>query len=411
MAPLPPVSLDRSGHLLYEQTDQLRDAGPAVRVQLPGQLTAWSVTRGEVAKQLLIHPQISKNPRTSWPGYQPGAIPWLTSFVDVTSMLTHDGSDHKRLRSLVSKAFTAHRIKALRPSVEAIVSDLLDNLATFKAGAVVDLRTLFAYQVPTRFMCDLFGVPANQRPHMLRLIDAVLDSSATVEQAAATGRELFPAMRTLIETRRASPGADMTSLLLANHEEGGDQLSEDELISTLMLMLGAGSETTVSLIDHGVHAMLTHPDQLAAVLADPDRWGDVIEESLRLHPPIMHLPLRYATADIDLGQGITLRAGDLVLIGFGAHGRDPRTHHEPETFDIDRHDKQHLAFGHGIHHCLGAPLARMEADIALRALFTRFPETALAAPDTKIPPQASFIANDYRELPVVLSPFAAGSQN
>ncbi len=408
--PAAPVTLDTSGRRLYAQTDELRAAGPATPVLLPGGLTAWSVTRGETAKHLLSHPHISKDARKSWPSHRPGSHPWLTSWVDVVSMFTSDGDDHKRLRSLVGKAFTPRRIEAMRPAVEAIVTALLDDLEALDPGEhpVVDLRARFSYPVPTRVICDLFGVPAEQRPEMLRVIDAVLDTSATTEQAMATRRDLFAAMHTLIESKRTARAEDMTALLLAAHEEDGDQLSEEELVSTLILMIGAGSETAVSLIDHAVEAMLTHPEQLATVLAEPDRWDDVIEESLRLHPPIMNMPLRYATADIDLGEGVVLRPGDLVLIGFGAHGRDPELHAERDAFDIDRADKQHLAFGHGIHFCLGAPLARLEGRIALTALFERFPGLSLACGPDDLRPQPSFIGNDYRELPVRLR--AAGDE-
>ncbi|SFC62434.1 cytochrome P450 family protein [Streptomyces aidingensis] len=398
-----PLTLDTTGRDLYAQADLLRTLGPAVPVRLPGGLTAWSVTRGDVAKRLLTHPHISKDARKSWPGYRPGAIPWLTAWVDVISMFTSDGAEHHRLKNLVSKAFTPRRIQAMRPAITAIVQDLLGSLDTMPHGETIDLRSRFAYPIPTRVICDLFGVPQDQRPDMLRVIDAVLDTSVTPEQAETIRHDLFAAMHTLLDTKRQTPGQDMTSILLAARETDGDQLSHDELISTLILMIGAGSETAVSLITHAVHELLTHTDQLRAVLVDDQRWDDVIEESLRLHPPIMHLPLRYATADIDLGDSTTIRTGDLVLIAFGAHGRDPGTHHNPETFDIDRADKQHLAFGHGIHYCLGAPLARLEARVALPALFTRFPALHLAELPGGPEPQPSFIGNDYRSLPVILT--------
>ncbi|MBG0817558.1 cytochrome P450 [Planomonospora sp. ID82291] len=399
--------LDTTGRLLYEQAEHLRAAGPAVRVGMPGGLVAWSVSRGDVARRLLVHPNISKDARASWPDHRPGAFPWLTAWVDVVSMFTSDGADHKRLKDLVARAFTARRIDAMRPAVEAIVTDLLDTLQAPRSGAPdrpVDLRAAFSYPLPTRVICDLFGVPDDQRPGMLRVIDAILDTSASPEQAARTHEDLFIAMNTLIATKRAAPGDDMTSLLLAAQEEDGDRLSEAELVSTLILMIGAGSETTVALIDHAVVELLSHPDQLAVALGDPARWDDVIEETLRKHPPIMHLPLRYATADIDLGEGVTLRAGDLVLIAFGAHGRDPEANPDPDRFDIDRADRQHLAFGYGIHYCLGAPLARLEARVALPALFTRFPGLRLAGERAALAPQPSFIGNDYREVPVLLGP-------
>ncbi|WP_328807765.1 cytochrome P450 family protein [Nonomuraea antri] len=424
MSPHSPVTLDRTGVHLYEQLDRLRAAGPAVRVRLPGDLVAWSVSRGDVVKRLLTHPHVSKDARKSWPGYRPYAIGWLIAWVDVVSMLTADGADHQRLKNLVGKAFTARRIEAMRPAITAIVTGLLDELAAGPPGQPVDLRARYSYRIPTQVICDLFGVPREQRPAMLTAIDAVLDTSLSQEQAAEAQQHMIAAMRRLIDTKRADPGDDMTSRLVAasdtgpadnpteHHDIDPEPLTADELISTLVLMIGAGSETTVSLIDHAVTAMLTHPDQLAAVRRDPDRWADVIEETLRQHSPVMHLPLRYAAADIPLDDGVTIAKGDLILIAFGAHGRDPAVNPDPGRFDIDRHDRAHLAFGHGIHFCLGAPLARLEAAIALPALFARFPHLRLAVPAGELRRQPSFIGNDVQRLPVITgqeSPLTPGA--
>ncbi|MEV6949737.1 cytochrome P450 [Streptomyces sp. NPDC051172] len=403
--PTETVTLD-AGRRLYDQLDELRAAGPAVRVNLPDGVVAWSVTRGDIAKELLVHPHISKDPRKSWPGHRPGDVPWLYPFVDVINMTTSDGDDHTRLKQLISKAFTARRIEAMRPGIEAVVTDLLDALERRGATERVDLRAGFAHGVPTRVICDLFGVPADQRPEMLRVMGAVFAADVTPEQSEILAQDLYRAMQSLIDTKRLMPGDDMTSVLLTAHDEDGDRLSEAELVSTLILMIGAGSETTVALIGAAVRELLTHPDQLAKVRAEPARWSDVIEEALRVHPPVMHFPLRYATADIDLGEGVVIAAGDAVIIGFGAHGRDPAVHADPAGFQIDRADKQHLAFGYGIHYCLGAPLARLEAEVALPALFERFPQLALAVAPDQLVPQHSFMGNDVVELPVTLGPAA-----
>ncbi|WP_129842107.1 cytochrome P450 [Streptomyces sp. RFCAC02] len=402
MTTQPLVEIDPTGSDLYGEADRLRAAGSAVKVALPDGVTAWSVTRGDIARHLLLHPAVSKDARKNWPGYRPGAIPWLTAWVDVKSMFTSDGDEHRRLRRLIGGAFTPARIEALRPALERIVADLIDDLRQVPAGGTVDLRPAFSYKVPTRLITDLFGVPEEQRARMLAAMDAVLTTAVSVEQMAATQREMYEVMGLLLATKRENPGEDLTSHMLTVREADGDQLSEEELVSTLILMIGAGSETAVSMIDHAVHAMLTHPEQRAAVLRQPERWADVIEETLRVHPPIMHLPMRYAADDIALPDGVTIPKGDLILIGFGAHGRDPGVHADPDTFDIDRADKQHLVFGHGIHFCLGAPLARLEGMVALPALFAAFPEIR-AAGDGRPAMAESFIAGDLRSLPVVLT--------
>ncbi|MFE5842050.1 cytochrome P450 [Streptomyces niveus] len=402
--PLAPIVLDTTGRHLYEQMDELRAAGPAVPIVMPQGVTGWSVTRGDIARKLLRDPRISKDARKSWPAYEPWSIPWLTPWVDVISQFTSDGDDHARLKSLVGKAFTPARIEAMRPAVEALVDQILDELDTRAAdGKTVDLRAGFSYQVPTRVICDLFGVPDEQRPAMLRVIDQVLDAGASPEQDQTTRNDMFAAMNLLIDTKRSTPGTDMTSLLLTQHEENDDRLTHDELVSTLILMIGAGSETVVSLLNNATLELLAHREQLTTVLTDTARWDDVIEETLRKHPPIMHLPLRFATEDIDLGHGVTIETGAPVLIGFGGHGRDPQTNPDPDAFRIDREDRQHLAFGHGIHFCLGAPLARLEAGIALPKIFGRFPQLRLATPQTPLVRRPSFIGNDYQNVPVHLT--------
>lgn len=400
----PSTKLDsRGGRCMYEQIDRLRAAGPATPVELPDGISAWSVTRGDVAKRLLTHPGVSRNLKKNVPGYEPGEVPWLSPWVDVESMFTAEGREHQRLRKLVAPALTPQRIDDLRPRIEAVVARLLDELETRPGDQPVDLHRAFSQLVPTEIICDLFGVPPGQRAEVLRILRAVLNTDdVPEEESVAVFNDMNVAMRRLIDTKRKKPGDDLAGFLLSARVEGEDPLSEQELVDMLILMIGGGSQTTVSLIDHTVRELLAHPGQLAAVLAGPDRWSDAIEESLRVHCPVAHLPMRWAKEDIDLGEGVVIRAGDAIMIHFGAHGRDPEVHDDPGGFDLGRADKEHLAFGAGPHFCPGARLARLEAAVALPALFGRFPRLALAVEPEQVPPLRSFIANDIAELPVLL---------
>lgn len=391
---------NRGGKCMYDQVERLRAAGPAVAVQLPEGVTAWSVTRGDVVKRLLTHPGVSRNLKKTVPSYQPGSIPWLSPWVDVDSMATTDGREHARLRKLITPAFTPKRVEAMRGRLQAIVKTLLDNLAAFAPDQLVDLHAEFSYRVPTHMICDLFGIPDAQRPSVLALFEAVGATGVPEEESIRVYGQLEDSMRTLIAARRVEPDDRLTSFLLAAHEEGEEGLTEHELISTLLLMIGGGSQTTINLIDHTVRELLARPDQLRQLQDDPGRWDDAIEESLRVHCPVMHLPMRYATEDIDLGEGVVIRPGDAILICYGGHGRDPQVHRDPETFDINREGKEHIAFGAGAHYCPGSHLAHLEARVALPALFDRFPNLALATDGVQ--PRDTFIGNDVASLHVFL---------
>ncbi|MEW2066813.1 cytochrome P450 [Streptomyces sp. NPDC007346] len=399
----PTTALDSSGgRCMYEQVDRLREMGPAVPVELPEGVGAWSVTRGDVVRLLLTHPGVSRNLKKNVPSYEPGSVPWLSPWVDVDSMATAEGKDHARLRKLITPAFTPRRVEAMRSQVEAIVARLLDELETRPGDEAVDLHKAFAYRVPTEMICDLFGVPRGQRADVLDLFVAVGQTDVSEEESLAINDDLVATMRTLIDAKRREPGDDLTSFLLAAREEDNDPLTEHELISTLLLMLGGGSTTTINLIDHTVRELLAHPGQLRTLRARPDRWNDAIEESLRTHCPVMHLPMRWAVEDIDLGEGVVIRAGDAILICYGAHGRDPGVHDDPAAFDIDRTDKDHLAFGLGAHFCPGSHLARLEAQVALPALFERFPRLELAIKPDETEHERTFIGNGITALPVLL---------
>lgn len=392
------------GKCMYAQAARLRAAGPAVAVELPEGVVVWSITRGDVARFVLNHPDVSRNLRKNVPMYVPGEVPWLSPWVDVESMSTAEGREHQRLRKLVAPALTPKRIDAMKPQLTAIAATLLDELAARPTNEPVDLHAAFSQQLPTRMICDLFGIPDDLRPEVLRILRVVLNTdNVPEEESAAVFTDMNVAMRTLINGKRQEPGDDLTSFLIAARVDGEAPLNEQELVDMLLLLIGGGSQTTVSLIDHTVRELLARPDQLAIVLADPTRWPDAIEEALRVHCPVGHLPMRWAKEDIDLGEGVIIRKHDAIMVSYLAHGRDPAVHEDPEVFNIDREDKEHIAFGTGPHFCPGARLARLEAAVAVPALFARYPNLALAVPPDEVQPLRSFMANDVASLPVMLS--------
>ncbi len=400
-----PVVIDPAGGDIHAEADRLRAFGPAALVELPAGIHAWSVSSMELLKQLLTDPRVSKDPRQHWPAWQRGEFhdSWIRSWVGVTNMFTSYGAEHRRLRKLVAPAFTARRTEAMLPRVERITGQLLDAMADLPDGEPVDLRSAYAHPLPMGVICELFGIPDDQRAEMARLVEQIMDTSVTPEEAARTAQEVQRAFGALVALKREQPGEDLTSVLVSARDDYGSRLSEAELLDTLLLVIGAGHETTVNLIGNAVHALLTHPDQLRLVLDGKVPWNDVIEETLRWAPSIANLPLRYAVEDIELRGGVTIRQGEAILATYAAVGRDPGRHgREAGQFDIRRTDVEHLAFGHGAHFCLGAPLARMEARTALPALFGRFPRLRLAVPAEEPEPVGSFIAHGYRTLPVLL---------
>lgn len=400
-----PVVIDRTGGDIHGEGARIRAEGPVARIELPGGVIAWSITGYEEARQLLSDARLSKDPRKHWTAYLDGEIGEdfpLIGWVLMENMTTTYGPDHSRLRKLTAKAFTPRRVEALRPNVEKVVQQLLDELAATAPGEVVDLKARFAHSLPSQVICDLFGVPEASRAQILRGNEVNVDTTISAEESAANVAQWHQDLHDFVETKRRAPGDDLTSDLL-NANEDGTPLSESELMGTLHLMLATGTEPVMNLIANAVRALLTHPEQLALARSGQVSWTEVIEETLRNEAPVAHLPFRYAVEDIEIGD-VTIAKGDPVLVNFAAIGRDPAVHGETaDDFDITRAVKDHLSFGAGLYRCIGYPLAWLEATIALPALFERFPDLSLAVKPEELEPQVTFIMNGLLSLPVRLT--------
>jgi pimeloyl-[acyl-carrier protein] synthase len=336
----------------------------------------WVLTRYEDVVAVLRDPRFAKEAIAAVVAARLGRAPAAP-----LSMLDRDPPDHTRLRSLVSKAFTPRVVEALRPHIQKIVDSLLDRVAGANA---MDLIEDFAYPLPVIVICEMLGVPFEDHERfkqwgldIARGLDSILlpPDSDVARRSDAARSALTAYFRELIAERRASPRADLLSGLIAA-EEVGDRLREDELLATCILLLVAGHETTVNLIGNGTLALLRHRDQLRRLRKDPGLIASAVEELLRYDGPVQRTA-RVSGEDVAIA-GRTIAKGELVMPFIGAADRDPAQFPDPDRLDITRTDNRHIAFGWGIHFCLGAPLARLEGQIALNTLVRRLPKLALA---------------------------------
>ncbi|MFJ8869502.1 cytochrome P450 [Streptomyces sp. NPDC102473] len=345
----------------YPYYAKLRAEGPVHQVRTDDLERVWMIVGYEEARAALADQRFSKDWRTT---------ETLTASSNPinANMLELDPPHHTRLRKLVAREFTARRIEALRPRVEQITGELLD--AMVPAGRA-DLIDAFAFPLPMTVICELIGVPDIDRDAFRRMSNAIVTPvSAEAESAAVHAMGAY--LDELIEDKRCSPGDDLLSALIRARVEDGDGLSRDELTGMAFLLLVAGHETTVNLIANGVRALLDHPGQLALLRARPELIDGAVEEMLRYDGPVATATFRFTREPVTIGS-VVIPRGEAVLVALGSGDRDAGRYPDPDTFDITRQAQGHLAFGHGIHFCLGAPLARMEGRIAVQALLERCP--------------------------------------
>ncbi|MGW4692350.1 cytochrome P450 family protein [Kitasatospora cineracea] len=374
----------------------MRQRCPVAQVPLGGSSgTATVVTGYNQARAALADPRLSKDTTAFFADRPSGRAlhPALAS-----TMLNSDPPDHTRLRRLVTRAFTPARVQQLRPAVLALAEELVDGWCP---GDRVDLVKGLAVPLPITVICQLLGVPAADRERIRRWSSDLL-ATGDHERIDAASHALADYMSGLAAAKHREPDAALLSALVAVRDEDGDQLSELELVSLSVLLLVAGHETTTAAIGNSVLALLQHPEQLALLHADPNRIAGAVDELLRYDSPVSIATWRWAPADSRIGDA-EVPAGSPVFVSPGAANRDPGRFADPDRLDLGRPDaRAHLAFGHGIHRCLGAPLAQAEVEIVLRLMLERFPGMRLAEPAEQLPWRHSRLVRGLEALPVRL---------
>lgn len=363
---------------------QLRHAQPLIRITMPNWGAGWLVSRYADVVSILKDPRFSSNPRTR-PGPTPLDAPWMPRLIRAfeRSLLNADDPNHARLRNLVHQAFTPKRVEALAKQIETITHSLLDKAA---AKSQVDLMADFALPLPLTVISEMMGVPQTDRQKFHQWVVTFLDAPARgplgLLFSLPSAYQMQKFFLRLIQQRRAAPQDDLVSALVLA-EQAGDRLNEDELLVMIFLLLVAGHETTVNLIGNGTLALLEHPAQLQKLRTHPELTESAVEELLRFTNPVESGTMRFTREAVEL-HGVTLPAGSLVVALLSAANRDETVFENPDQLDITRQPNRHLAFGNGIHYCLGAPLARLEGQIALRTLTQRFAQMRLAAPPAQL---------------------------
>jgi cytochrome P450 PksS len=385
---------------------RLRDEAPVWRTTLPDKRTAWLVTRYDDVARVLKDDTFAKDKLNAMDLEQRSKTPWVPGFLRPLerNMLDLDDPDHARLRSLVSKAFTPRLLERLRGRIETLCETLLDAMERKgERGGRAELVADFALPLPATVIAELLGVPAEDHAKYHRWSNRLVSVSSTRDMVRALPAALafVRYLRKMIEKRRGDPKEDLMTALIRAEEEG-DKLSEDELLAMGFLLLVAGHETTVNLISGGMLDLIEHPGQAEALRGDPSLAKPAVEELLRYTSPVEMATERYPREEVEIA-GTTIPRGELVLAVLGSANRDERHFEEPEVLDLARDPNRHLAFGRGgVHHCLGAPLARMEGQIAVGAFLRRFPEARLAVASDSLRWRRGVFLRGLERLPLVL---------
>jgi len=383
---------------------EVRKHGAVHAVTLADGHRAWLVVSYEEARAALNEPLLSKDMHAALTTGSGVVSEGLPGPAFARHMLTVDPPDHTRLRRLVSAAFSTRRVDTLRAHIQTITDDLLDAIARQGPDSRIDLVTAFAFPLPFTVICELLGVPKRDRASLgVGFTKMLVPTSTPGEYAAAkeASDSVVGMLRELVKAKRIDPGDDLVSDLISARD-GEERLDTQELLSTIFQLMVAGHDTTASLIGNSVVALFRNPFQLAQLRADPAGIPKAVEEFLRYDAPVPHSTFRYSAAPLTLG-GVEIPAGEQVIICLAAANRDPHRYTSPETLDLERNEARHLAFGHGIHHCLGAPLARVEGQLALGSLLHRFPELSLAVPvsDLHWSHGDGLVLRGLSELPVI----------
>ena len=392
-----PVFTDDYWRDPWDVLSRLREQAPVREVDLPEGGTTWLVTRYADVRAAFTDPRLAKDWRATLPPEQRADMPGLPGSGG-HMMILKDPPEHDRLRRLVVKAFTVRRVQALRPRVVEIATALLDGL---DPASTVDLVASFAVPLPMAVICELLGVPLADRADFGRWSNVMVDEGADAAKFEAMS-ELEAYLRDLVAAKRTTPDDALVSGL-AEASDSGDHLSDDEVVAMAMLLLIAGHETTANLVANSVYALLGDPTLRDRLAGSADAMPAAVEELLRWGSPVANAPVYFAADDLEI-SGVTIPRGSMVTLSLAAANRDPARFDEPELYEPGRETAGHLAFGHGIHFCLGASLARLEGEVALSTLLARFPQLEAAVDTTTLTYRRSVLVHALRELPVRLAP-------